>query len=284
MGDIKKLTAEELRRMQLLMLDVLVEFDRVCRKHDIRYVITSGTLLGAVRHKGFIPWDDDADVAMLREDYERFKKVSYELNPEICWFQNHDTDSEYRWGYGKLLRTGTTYVRAGREHLKCKTGVFVDVFPMDDAPLFLPAQMLQDFFCFCLRMILYSEARKYGHTKWSPAYAMLSHIPVSIPFFCLNKMAQKSRNDSPNPVRLLSLPAVGTLYRQDQTYHKNDLKNRYVMPKEWFTERAEYEFEGKKLYGTKDSDAFLSYSYGDYMTLPPEEERVSHASASEYSF
>lgn len=161
MAEIKTLSPEELRRMQLLMLDMLVEFDRVCRKHDIRYIITGGTLLGAVRHKGFIPWDDDADIGMLRQDYERFKKISSELNPEICWFQDHDTEPEYRWGYGKLRRTGTTYVRAGQEHLKFKTGVFVDVFPMDDIPITTPGQMLHDFYCFCLRKILYSEVGKY---------------------------------------------------------------------------------------------------------------------------
>ena len=74
MGEIKELSPEEFRTMQLLQLDMLVELDRVCRKNDIKYTIFGGTLLGAVRHKGYIPWDDDADVAMLREDYDKFKK------------------------------------------------------------------------------------------------------------------------------------------------------------------------------------------------------------------
>lgn len=72
---VKELTPKQFRKMQLTQLDMLVDFDRVCRKHVINYVIFTGTLLGAVRHKGFIPWDDDADIGILREDYEKFKKV-----------------------------------------------------------------------------------------------------------------------------------------------------------------------------------------------------------------
>lgn len=107
------LTQKDLRKMQLLQLDMLIEMDRVCRENGITYVITSGTLLGAVRNQGYIPWDDDADINMLREDYERFKKVAHQMNPDICFFQDHSTDHDYRWGYGKIRRTGTTYVRTG---------------------------------------------------------------------------------------------------------------------------------------------------------------------------
>ena len=128
------LTPEEFRKMQLIQLDLIVELDRVCRKHNINYVIIAGTMLGAVRHKGYIPWDDDADIAMLREDYERFKSVAYDLNPEICFFQDNTTDPEYRWGYAKLRRTGTQYIRLGQEHMKNKTGICIDVVSEISAP------------------------------------------------------------------------------------------------------------------------------------------------------
>lgn len=155
MKQVKVIEGEDFRRMQLLELDMLVEFDRVCRAHGIAYTIFGGTLLGAVRHKGYIPWDDDADIAMLREDYERFRSVAHEMDPSICFFQDHLSDPEYRWGYGKLRRTGTKYVRVGQEHLKCKTGVFVDVFPMDDAPLVWAAK-------FCRTSGACACARSYG--------------------------------------------------------------------------------------------------------------------------
>ena len=127
MQNAKIIAGEDFRKLQLLELDLLIELDRICRENHITYQIWAGTQLGAVRHKGFIPWDDDADVVMLREEYEKFREVSDQLNPDICFFQDHYNDPEYRWQYGKLRRTGTKYIRLGQEHIKCRTGVFIDV-------------------------------------------------------------------------------------------------------------------------------------------------------------
>ena len=272
MNELTELTPEQFRKMQLTQLDMLVEFDRVCRKYDINYVLFCGSLLGAVRHKGYIPWDDDADIAILREDYNKFKLHMNEMNPEICYFQDHETDPEYRWGYAKLRRTGTEYIRVGQEHLKCKTGIFVDIFPLDDVPHSIIGQILQDRHCYCLRKILWSEVAKYN-TKgfWKLWFTALSKIPADWAFNGFKKYTVKSRNDSDNRVRCLSFPATGTLYK------KNPLKERYGMPKKWFLERSEYLFENHYFYGTKDYDSILTYIYGDYMKLPPENEREQHS-------
>ncbi len=279
--EVKELSKEEFRKMQLLEVEMLKELDRVCRKNNVRYTICGGTLLGAVRHKGFIPWDDDIDVIMLREDYEKFKKIANQMDPKICYFQNHQTDPYYRWSYSKIRKTNTEYVRIGQEHIKCKTGFFIDIFPMDDIPRPLIGQILCDFYCFCLRKILYSEVGKVSENetwfmrKW---YSLLSHIPVDWVHKRLHKMSDKSKNDRPNRVRCYTFPATGKLYI------KNPIKVRYGMPKKWFLNLTEYEFEGYKFFGTKDYDEILSYTYGDYMTLPPVEKRVVHAPVSSYSF
>lgn len=276
---IKELTPEEMRRMQLLELDMLQELDRVCKKNDIKYTIFGGTLLGAVRHKGFIPWDDDADICMLREEYEKFKAVSAQLDPDICFFQDHTTDPEYRWGYGKLRRTGTRYIRAGQEHIKCKTGVFIDIFPLDDVPISILGQILQDFHCFCLRKILWSEVGKYNAAGFEKlVYQLISHIPTKIVFRQLRWYADHSKNDNPNMVRTLCYTSIGKLYR------KHPLAQRYGMPKKWFLNLSQYQFEDQMLCGIADYDSCLSFEYGDYMTPPPIEKRGQHAPVSDYSF
>lgn len=279
---VKELSTDEFQKMQRLQTEMMVEFDRVCRKNDIAYCICFGTLLGAVRHQGHIPWDDDADIVMLRENYEKLKKYLSEFNPEICYFQDHDTDPEYRWGYGKLRKTGTVFIRAGQEHLKCKTGVFVDIFPLDDVPKTLAGQVFQDIHCYCLRKILWSEAGKYSeHGTKKVLFSLLSHIKPDKVYRWEQCYVRKSSNESSNGVRVLMFPAIGHLYKKES---KNPWKTIYGMPKRWFTNRAEYEFEGHKLYGIRDYDEFLTYTYGDYMQLPPEDKRDPHAPVSEYYF
>lgn len=280
MNKTVELSKYDLRKMQLIELDLLVEFDRVCRLHNIPYVITDGTMLGAVRHKGFIPWDDDADVCMLREDYERFKKVAMkDLNPDLCFFQDNTTDPYYRWGYAKLRRVGTEHIRTGQEHLKCKTGIFIDIMPYDDIPNSIVGQVFQNFFCYCCRKILWSEVGKKNSSRLKRLWFMLlSNIPVNSVYKVLSIYTDRSSNKSKKRVRLLLFIPPGC------EYTNKPLKERYGMKKEWITERKEYEFEGQKVYGSLDADGFLTWKFGDYMQLPPEDQREGHAQVSYIDF
>lgn len=100
-----ELTKEQLRQLQCVQLELLMEVDRICKKCDIQYNIIAGTLLGAIRHGGYIPWDDDADVALLRSEYEKFRNAcKTELDKTRFYFQDHRNTKGYRWGYGKLRR------------------------------------------------------------------------------------------------------------------------------------------------------------------------------------
>ena len=277
---------DDFRKMQLLELEMLVELDRVCRKHDIKYVITCGTVLGAIRHKGFIPWDDDIDVAMLREEYDKFKLVIDDLDSSICFFQDHDTDKEYRWGYGKLRRTGTTYIRPGQEKMKFKTGVFIDILPRDDIPLTVPGQMINDFYCFFLRKVLWSEIGKDDSSNPFPIraiYHLLSKISPDWVFKRTKKMSDRSKNTTKNLVRTYLLPSGRkeiSLYSDE----RNRLSQRYGVPKSWLLDRIEVEFEGYRFFATKYYDEYLKSRYGNYMELPPIEKRIGKAPASMWEF
>ena len=276
------ITGEDLKRMQGIQLELMSELDRVCRKHDIKYTITCGTLLGAVRHHGFIPWDNDADVSMLREEYEKFRLVANELDPSICFFQDHDNDPDYLWGYGKIRRTGTVFIREGQAHLKCKTGVYIDVMPLDDIPKSAVGQKLNDIKCFFLRKILWSRVA-IAHENCSFELKVLSKVNVNVVYKSLAKAAKKSKNSSDKPVRVLTLPSGG---KEREMYNsgKNKVNLRYGMPKEWLLELSEYDFEGHKFLGKKDYDGYLTSRYGDYMKLPPKEKQVPKDPAEEWEF
>ncbi len=259
----------ELKRLQQTEMEMLVEFDRICRKHHIRYSLDGGTLLGAVRHKGFIPWDDDIDVIMLREEYFKFRKCcKKELDRERFFFQDYRTDPGYRWGYAKLRRNHTEFIRQGQEKLKQHPGVFMDIFVVDNVPDGYVSRRVHHFFCFLIRKILYSEVGKENETNVlrRGIYQLLSRIPKDRVFRERNRLAAWSNQ------RRTELISHYTLEYPPHC--------RYGLPRKCFDEMVELDFEGKKFYGFKDYDLYLSTYYGDYMTLPPKEKQVPHLTVS----
>ena len=192
MGEIINLTPEQLRTLQLIELEMLVEVDRICRKNHIQYTLDGGTLLGAVRHKGFIPWDDDADIVMFRHEYARFYHAcKSDLDTERFFLQEYRTDPNYRWGYAKLRRKGTEYVRVGQEHMRYKTGVCIDIFPLDYVPDQYILRRIYYGINYCIRKILYSELGKEAASTellriW---YRILFKIPRNYAFAARNRIA-----------------------------------------------------------------------------------------------
>lgn len=252
----------ELKQLQKIELEMLVELDRICRKYRIEYSLDGGTLLGAVRHKGFIPWDDDADVIMLRREYMKFRKAcKKELDRTRFFLQDYQSDPEYRWGYAKLRRNNTKFVRLGQEGLKLQ-GVFMDILVADNVPDGYASRRLHHFLCFLIRKALYSEVGKYLEKNifLRNIYRILSRIPRNWIFRVRNRLAVRTNR------RRTELISHYTLEYPKQC--------RYGLPRECFDEMMEMEFEGKTFYGFRNYHRYLSMYYGDYMTLPPEEKQI----------
>lgn len=259
-----KYTPEVLRKVQLSELELLIELDRICRKCGISYQLDGGTLLGAVRNKGFIPWDDDIDVRLLRDDYDAFTKAcETELDTERFFFQTYHTDPGYRWGYGKLLLKRTYTVREHQEMLTMRHGLIMDIFPCDNMPEKGIKKMIFNFRCFFARKCSYSPvgAKYESNILKRVVYKFLSKIPKKMYVKEFEKLAYMYNNQDMKYVR--------------QTGWGNK-QEAMGFPRKWLEESCEIEFEGHKFFAPKDYDGFLRRLYGDdYMTPPPPEKQVS---------
>lgn len=264
------LSSRDLRQLQVIQLEILLEVDRICKKHNIGYSMAGGTLLGAIRHKGFIPWDDDVDVFMLRHEYLRFCQACCEdLDGTRFYFQTHANTASYRWGYGKMRRVGTEYVRKGQENLQYPSGVSIDVFPLDSVP---DSNLLRPFYhfaCFVTRKLLWSEAGKKSERNpiIRAVYHLLAKVPKETIYRILyDRLVVFSRDFSTEQVRVLTFP--------NPKFHGHR--------RSWYTDLHDYEFEGFCFPGPRDYDECLTYKFGDYLRLPPVEQQKGHHEALSY--
>ena len=232
-----------LRRQQLRMLELLVEVDRICRKHGIRYWLSSGTLIGAARHKGFIPWDDDLDIEMLLPDYKRLMKVLPQELPDTMALQSVDTDPNYFFFYAKVrdrrshLQESNRYDRVWKER-----GIYIDIFPFYKQPLW--AHILSE--------------KTQGHV-----YKIMNRMGEGDKEMWKVRAITRFNRFIVHPV----LKLFCKLSRARETY---GLGIPYHDPRhlEDIFPLTEMEFEGHMFPVPKDTHKVLTLKYGDYMQLP----------------
>ncbi len=269
------LTEDDLKKLHKIDLELVSEVDRVCRKNGIEYSLDGGTLLGAVRHKGFIPWDDDADIVMTRREYAKFYRAcKKDLDDSKFFLQEYRTDRYYRWGFAKLRRKDTEFIRVGQEHLKQKTGIFIDIFVVDNMPDNSMERNLYYFLNFCIRKCLYSELgqKQEKNLLMKCWYAFL--YKVFSKDFLFEKRNMLAARANKKRTRLVS----HYLYPYPST------ETKYGMPSACFDEYIDMEFEGKAFRVMKQYNRYLTLLYGDYMTPPPEDKRGFHSEASYIKF
>lgn len=261
---VHHLTNDELRRVQLIQLEMLEEVDRICTLCGIHYNIIAGTLLGAVRHKGYIPWDDDADVALLRDEYEKFRVAcEKELDHNRFYFQDHRNTTGYRWGYGKLRRKNTLFLRENQEHMPYEQGIFIDIFPLDAVSDCKVIRTCQNFHCYCMRKMMWAPVGRVMSKGWllKQWYRILERVPVDVLYGYYNQYVRRQSMKKTKWVRILTFPTPN---------------KEYGYLREWYENSKEVMFEGRIFQGIKDYDAYLTFKFGDYHKLPPVEMRKVH--------
>ncbi len=250
----------DIRQLQLHILDILVVIDKVCREHDIKYYLVAGTMLGAVRHKGFIPWDDDIDIAMPRNDYDRFMQHCTGWLPKPYEAFCAELMPNYPSDFAKIIDSGTTLIE--RAHHSYIGGIYVDVFPIDGIT---SNKLLQR-----IHFIQYSFYKKLVYFLCRDPYKHGHGLSCWIPLICR---------------KCFSMPQViQHLLRLQKKYNNNsqslvvdhDFGKRGIMEPSVYGKPTEILFENKKLYGIEQADHYLSSIYGDYMTIPHGSKQKRH--------
>lgn len=255
-------TLVELRKVQI---EILNEIDRICRKNNINFFLIGGTLLGAVRHKDFIPWDDDLDIAMTRDDFEKFRAIIKEQLDEKYFFDYYDTDKDYYLPFAKVRKNNTTFDEEVSQKLDNHKGIFVDIFIYDFVDnnikrCFIKAaiiQSLSDTILWKKKLIKLNSCR---HPIFVIAFSIFSpKLILKLIDFISKKFNGKTENKK-------NIACFNSLINIKKDFFSSD--DFFPLKKILFGEN-EYN-------GLNDNDKFLTIQYGDYMTLPPVEERVNH--------
>ena len=264
----------KLHKCQIILINEII---RICKKNNIKCFVIAGTLLGAIRHKGFIPWDDDMDIGMLRDDYELFlAKAKEELGTEF-FLQNFETDSNYGLPFSKLLLKDTVLVEKNSSKNHAKKGIYVDIFPYDNSPDDQNLARKHDKKTYFLKRLFIA---KQNYCVWNKneykkraAYAVLKFISF---FVSKEKINAELENEIQkyNAVKSEKVVNIGGAYG----YEKECLERR------WFDKITEVPFEDTTVPIPGEYVEFLEYFYGDYMTPPPEDKRYNRHNLVELDF
>lgn len=257
----------KLDRIKELEMNLIEQVDKICKDNDIPYFLVGGTMLGAVRHGGFIPWDDDIDIGMLREDYDKFRKICAENLGENAFFQYYKNDKQTHYIFDKV-RLVDTYFNSelSTNFPKQENGIFIDILVYDktsNIPLF---QKLHIFQVRLLKLVLnilwLDQIKKQAHKTLSKlVLPILKILPFSFYHWCFDKSLSKYKNKKNSK---FLIDGVGL----------NILKG--VLPIEWLTQYVDIEFEGKSFKVSKYYKEYLTMLYGEnYMDLLPYSARSS---------
>ncbi len=250
-----------LRKLQITELEILKIIDSFCRSHKIPYSLYAGTLLGAVRHQGFIPWDDDLDICMTRNNYNRFIKLWLKEGPEGYIILNKDLNPNFQHSFTKIRKDHTTFLQNDSERGKYHTGIFVDIFPIDRIPNRRVKRIL--FIYDCLFYQLYT--REYAPPLAGNAIIFAAAIILKITNANIRRILRKRhfnriiRYNRNEDLPMIAIETTKTL--------------KQILPSDNMSSYVEMPFEDMTCMCFAKWDDYLKIKFGEYMKLPPIEEQ-----------
>ena len=275
---MKEIGVEEIKSISL---EILKDVDAFCRKNDIQYSLAFGTLLGAIRHKGFIPWDDDADIMLTRQEFE---KLCSTFKSNRCGLMYAGNDKDCFIQYARIYDKKSTVSLSRRPWFKGnkEVGVWIDVFPVDNAPDNQEEYYKAYSYMYDLDHKAFESRAAF--TRMSKEYTLrdnlvtiakkMRYLGGLISPKCFNRKMAKQINDW----SALESETCALLTCYSNTYPPDTMKFK----KAWYNEYVDVDFEGFTMRMIKDYDAYLTNVYGDYMTPPPENKRGRHHSFVRY--
>lgn len=253
-------------------LNIVKEVIAICEKHGFMYFMLGGTMLGAVRHKGFIPWDDDIDLGIPRKDYDAFLKVAPKELSSNLKLVNYHTDPEYHYYITRILDTDTKVEeeRIGNENRY--TNASIDIFPIDGTPnnpLMRKVYFFRVLYHRALMSLCYKDSIDRKRPRGTAERILLwimERLPVekmTTPYRQKEKIDKLLRKQKLEGARF-----IGNIMGAYRT--------KEIVPSEFYGKGKMYPFEDIELRGMEMADEYLKWTYGDYMKLPPEEKRKTH--------
>lgn len=265
---MRKIT--ELKELQSIELDIMNEIDRICRSENIRYYLAGGTLLGAVRHKGFIPWDDDMDISMPRDDYDRFLEIMKARENSVYKILAIEYTEGYPYPFAKVVDSRTRLVEEIGKDIP-EMGIFIDVFPIDGMGKQKDYAMKRLMKIVRLRSRIWEASLKPEEIKNKElslknriikgiANKVINVIGIKK---CYNYMMKYVKEISYNDSNWIASAVGGANIERE------------LIERKYFDDIVEMEFEGYKFYAPQGYKKYLSNLYHDYMKLPSKDKRVA---------
>ncbi|MBR1762696.1 MAG: LicD family protein [Eubacterium sp.] len=250
-------------KLKVVELNILKEIVRICEKHGIKYYLAYGTLIGAIRHKGFIPWDDDIDIWMFREDYEKFAKIAPKELGEEFFYQDWKTEKEYPYNFAKVRMNGTEFKENLTNNMKMHQGIWVDIFPLDKEREDITDKEILKFHERAKRIRTIIELPLLLKVKDKTIYRIIGKLLyLLVPYNYLHN-------------KLLKMETEFNKTDSDiYSFKMDEVVNRFNSGD--FGDGIMAEFEGEMFRIPKNYDKVLRIEYGDYMQLPPVEKRVTN--------